>query len=135
MSDRDALREAMAAAMHLRVSDGLWSWDDEAEDIRAEFRSAADHALNALLSHPALLGVLVGEQKPCETCGASGMVLTGAECSMGCCAYTTTCPTCHGKGTVPLVDRAQVLAALGMERVEWGTPSLHPSMTVWVETP
>lgn len=105
--DRDALIDAMAG---YELDEGYSLSDAQAADL-----------LDALLALPdTLLRVLLEARKPCDTCwGRVNDVTPGARCKNPACVA----------GEVPLVDREQVLAALGMERVS--SRRWNPEWNVW----
>lgn len=118
--DRQALIDAMARALCAWVFDGDLIFDRLTESERDDCRNAATATLDALLAVPVpLLREIAAATKPCETCGQfAGSIHEG---QMPGHVYGSNwdwvpCQTCHGSGRVPAVDRAALLAALGMVR-------------------
>jgi len=125
--DRQALIDAMAKARYLIAWGGPESastWETACEDVRESWQGTTAAMLDALLAVPVpLLREIAAATKPCETCGQfAGSIHEG---QMPGHVYGSNwdwvpCQTCHGSGRVPAVDRAALLAALGMEQVGWG---------------
>lgn len=81
----------------------------------------------------AIIKRLADATKPCERCDGRGWRLVEVDQGMGWETVSDPCLLCHGSGVVPLLDREQVLAALGMGGVVQENDDLHADLVKCLE--